>query len=192
MKFAYADPPYLGLGRLYRNLHPDAMDCDDPAWHQRLIDRLSDEYADGWALSLHTPSLREILPMCPADVRVLAWVKPFASFKPGVGLAYAWEPIILRGGRKRQRGATTTRDWCAEPITLRRGFTGAKPARVVWWLLEALHALPGDVIDDLFPGSGAVSSAIAEWQDAQRAEPTALPLFAEEARDASPHIKESA
>jgi hypothetical protein len=178
LKFAYADPPYLGLGKLYRDIHPNAMDCDDPEWHRALVERLCADYSDGWALSLHTPSLRTILPMCPADVRVLAWVKPFASFKRGVGLAYAWEPIILRGGRKRTRQDRTTRDWLAEPITLRRGFTGAKPARVVYWLLEALHAKQGDDIDDLFPGSGAVSRAIEEWKDARRAEPSALPLFA--------------
>jgi hypothetical protein len=84
MRFAYADPPYLGCGRLYAKYHPDALIWDDPETHRHLIERLSDEWPDGWALSLHTPSLRTILPMCPADVRVAAWVKPFAVFKPGV------------------------------------------------------------------------------------------------------------
>lgn len=180
MRFAYADPPYLGQGaKHYGGLHDDAADCDSPEWHRALIDRLCADYPDGWAMSASTPSLRALLPMCPPDVRVLAWVKPFAAFKVGVGLAYAWEPVILRGGRKRSRQDATTRDWLAEPITLRRGFTGAKPARVVWWLLQALHVQPDDEIDDLFPGSRAVSTAINEWRDAQRTEPTGLPLFAE-------------
>src|SRR5690349_18671674 len=102
MKFAYADPPYLGCGKLYTSNHADALDCDDPEWHRSLIVRLSD-YPDGWAMSANSPSLQTILPMCPPDVRVMPWVKPFAAFKPNVGVAYAWEPVIVRGGRRRTR-----------------------------------------------------------------------------------------
>jgi len=113
MKFAYADPPYLGLARLYADMHPESGIWDDPETHRAFICRLSDEYPDGWVLSLHTPSLRTILPMCPDDVRVGSWVKPFASFKPGVPVAYAWEPVIFRGGRRRSKSELTTRDWVA-------------------------------------------------------------------------------
>ena len=89
MKAAYADPPYLGLAnKFYGHLHPDASEYDKPEAHKRLIERLSDEY-DCWALSLHSPTLKIMLSMCPDDVRVMPWVKPFASFKPGVGVAYA-------------------------------------------------------------------------------------------------------
>lgn len=166
VRFAYADPPYLGLAqKFYGHLHPEAAEYDKPETHQRLIDRLCDEY-DGWAMSLHSPALREILPMCPPDVRVMAWVKPFASFKPGVGVAYAWEPVIFRGGRKRTRQQMTVRDWCAVNITLKRGFTGAKPRDVVLWMLDVLNAQPDDDIVDLFPGSGAVSEAIEQWRNA--------------------------
>jgi len=56
MKFAYADPPYLGCGKLYAAHHPDALDWDDPETHFDLIGRLFDEYPDGWALSCHEPS----------------------------------------------------------------------------------------------------------------------------------------
>lgn len=170
MRFAYADPPYLGLAaKFYGHLHADAADYDKPETHQALIDRLCAEF-DGWALSLHTPSLRAILPMCPPDVRVMAWVKPFASFKPGVGVAYAWEPIIVRGGRRRTRKQQTVRDWISENITLKRGFTGAKPAAVVYWLLKIWNAQSGDDIEDLFPGSGAVSAALDGWRRAQSGE----------------------
>ena len=100
MRFAYADPPYLGCASFYKERADWAM-WDDPATHKALIERLSADYPDGWAMSLHEPSLRTILPMCPLDCRVMPWVKPFASFKPGVGVAYAWEPLIVRGGRKR-------------------------------------------------------------------------------------------
>jgi len=81
MKFAYADPPYLGCGSLYAKHHPEALKWDDPEAHRSLIGRLCEQYPDGWVLSLHEPSLRTILRMCPDDVRVASWVKPFASFK---------------------------------------------------------------------------------------------------------------
>lgn len=175
MKFAYADPPYLGVAaRHYGALHPNAADYDKPEAWQSLIGRLAE--FDGWALSLSSPSLRTILPMCPADVRVMAWVKPFASFKPGVGVAYAWEPIIVRGGRRRTRDQETVRDWIAENITLRRGLTGAKPAAVIYWLLEVWNAQRGDEVEDLFPGSGAVSAALDGWRLAQSGQSDA-PLF---------------
>jgi len=163
MRFAYADPPYLGCGRLYAKHHPEAMIWDDPETHRRLIERLCVEYPDGWALSASSPSLRVILPMCPEDVRVLAWIKPFAIFKPNVGLAYAWEPVIFRGGRKIERNQPTVRDWIAENITLRRGLTGAKPERVARWIFSALNARPGDQLEDLFPGTGAVTAAWRAW-----------------------------
>ena len=85
MKVAYADPPYLGCGSRYVAYHPDALDWDDPARHQRLVTELCDGFPDGWAMSLSSPSLRVILPMCPDDCRVSPWFKPFAVFKPNVG-----------------------------------------------------------------------------------------------------------
>ena len=179
MKFAYADPPYLGLSaKFYGHLHPDAADYDKPETHQALIDRMCDEFSDGWAMSLHSPSLRQILPMCPKEARIMAWVKPFASFKPGVGVAYAWEPIIVMGGRRRTKDMHTVRDWCAVNITLKKGFTGAKPAGVVHWLLDVLGATREDEIVDLFPGSGAVSVALNQWRESLNGRPTG-PLFAE-------------
>ena len=169
MKFAYADPPYLGLGaKFYGDRHADAADCDSPEWHRALIERLCDEFSDGWALSLHTPTLRTILNMCPDDVRVGAWVKPFAAFKKNVTRAYAWEPIILRGGRKIPITQHTVRDWIEAPavkesITMRRGFPGAKPAAVTRWIFDWLNMEPGDEFVDLFPGSGAVGVAYLAW-----------------------------
>lgn len=162
MRFAIADPPYLGCGRLYAQDHADAADCDDPAWHEALIGRLVADYPDGWVLCLHVPSIRTMLNFAPEDVRVGAWIKPFASFKANVNPAYAWEPVIWRGGRKRTREQDTTRDWLAENITMRRGLTGAKPRAFGLWVLDLLNAQPGDTIDDLFPGTGAIGAAIAE------------------------------
>lgn len=158
MKAAYADPPYLGMARLYADRHPDALIWDDPDTHAALVARLSDEF-EAWALSLHTPSLPTILPLCPQDVRVGAWVKPFASFKPGVNPAYAWEPVIFRGGRKGRKGEPTVRDWCAANITMRRGFPGAKPEALAFWVFDFLGLQAGDDFTDMFPGSGAVTRA---------------------------------
>lgn len=162
MRFAYADPPYLGCGKLYADHHPDALDYDRPETHRELIDRLCDEFFDGWAMSLSSPSLKTILPMCPDDCRVMAWVKPFAVFKPNVGTAYAWEPVIVRGGRKRTREQPTVRDWVSANITLKRGLTGAKPRDFALWILDILNARPGDDVVDLFPGTGAVQAVIEE------------------------------
>lgn len=164
MKFAYADPPYLGLAGIYAKLHPEAMIWNEPETHRKLIEHLSNEYPDGWVYSLHTPSLRTILPMCPEDTRVSAWVKPFASFKPGVNPAYAWEPILIRGGRPRTRQQMTVRDWVSCPITLQRGFIGAKPEGVCFWMFEFMGMEPSDEFHDLFPGSGAVTQAWEKWK----------------------------
>lgn len=179
MRFAYADPPYLGLAvKFYGDKHPEAAIYDTLEGHQALIGRLSDEFPDGWAMSLHSPGLHSILPLCPSDVRVMSWVKPFASFKPGVGVAYAWEPVIVRGGRPRTRQQATVRDWCAVNITLLRGFPGAKPQGFCQWLFEVLNLQPGDELVDLFPGSGAVGRAVQGWRDGQSGRLT-QGLFAE-------------
>lgn len=164
MKFAYADPPYLGCGALYAKHHPDALAWDDPETHRRLIERLSDEYPDGWALSCHAPSLRVLLPMTPTDTRIGSWQKSFASFKPNVNPAYAWEPVLFRGGRKYTREDNTVRDWLVEPITLQRGLPGAKPEAFCRWVIQLLNAQPGDTLDDLFPGTDAMGRVWASWQ----------------------------
>lgn len=163
MKFAYADPPYLGYGSFYAGRHPNAFDWDDPETHRRLIERLCDEYRDGWALSMTSGNLFDILPMMPSRARVGAWVKPFCSFKKNVNPAYAWEPVLFMGGRKNTLEQPTVRDWVAESITLQRGLTGAKPRAFCRWVFSLLNAQPGDTLDDLFPGTGAVAAAWAEW-----------------------------
>jgi hypothetical protein len=174
MKAAYADPPYLGCGvKHYGALHAQAGDYDDPETHRRLIERLCDEF-DSWALSLHEPSLRVLLPMCPAETRVGAWVKPFASFKANVTRAYAWEPVIFSFHRPRTREQDTWRDFVSEPIAMRRGFPGAKPDKVCFWLFEGMNLVPDDDFHDLFPGSGAVGEAWARW--CSRTAPTQLEM----------------
>lgn len=177
VKFAYADPPYLGCGSLYAKHHHDALIWDDPETHKQLIERICSEYPDGWAMSLSSPSLRVLLPMCPDDVRIGFWGKTFAVFKPGVGVAYASEPVIFRGGRRIGRKEPTVRDWIDCPITLKRGLTGAKPRKVCRWIFSVLNAKPGDTLDDLFPGTNAVGAAWAEWTREKSPLPE-LPLVA--------------
>ncbi len=174
MKFAYADPPYLGCGQKYAALHPEALIWDDPETHRHLIERLGDEYPDGWALSLHEPSLRVLLPMCPDDVRVMPWVKPFAVFKPNVQRAYTWEPVIVRGGREMTRQDATVRDHLAESITMRKGLTGAKPPAFCRWLLRWFHYQTGDTLDDLFPGTGVMGEVVAAVNGEFHAMPDSL------------------
>lgn len=165
MKFAYADPPYLGCGKkLYGSMHAQAADWDRPETHQQLINQLCDEFPDGWAMSIHSPSLKTILPMCPDDCRVMAWVKPFAVFKANVTVAYAWEPVIVRGGRKRPRTMPTVRDWVSEVITLKKGCPGAKPEGFCFWIFDVLNMNRDDEFQDLFPGSGSVMKAWDKWK----------------------------
>jgi hypothetical protein len=160
LSFAYADPPYLGCCGLYDHFHGEHGWCwDEVETHRSLIGRLVREFPDGWAMSASSPSLRAILPLCPEDVRVAAWVKPFASFKPNVNPAYTWEPVIFRGGRKRDRSHPTVRDHVSVPITLKKGLTGAKPLAFCLWLFDLLGMEVHDELVDLYPGTGIVTEA---------------------------------
>lgn len=157
MRFAYADPPYVGQSRK----HYGGAEVN----HRLLIAHLVADFPDGWALSCSTPSLRDLLPLCPDDVRIGAWVKPFASFKPGVNPAYAWEAVLWRGGRKRARTEPTVRDWVSANITLCRGCPGAKPVAFCSWVFDLLNARHSDDLVDIFPGSGAVGEAWARHHE---------------------------
>jgi len=165
MKFAYADPPYLGVARKRYPEHPESWVYDTVTGHRQLIERLVDEFPNGWAYSLSAKSLYELLPLCPPDVRVMAWVKPWTSFRKNVNPAWAWEPIIVLGGRRRGSQLPTVRDWLSAnaPHVNGKGFTGRKPLEFCWWLFEVLGATPDDEMVDLFPGSGAVTIAWEAW-----------------------------
>lgn len=168
MRVAYADPPYLGCCGLYGHPHQDGC-WNDVATQQALLARLDADYPDGWALSASSPSLKTLLPLCPPDVRIAAWVKSFCAFKKGVRPCYAWEPIIFRGGRNTKhppplKGGkqTTPKDFFVAPITLKKGLTGAKPESVCAWILDLLNVQPGDDVIDLFPGTGIMEMTAKE------------------------------
>jgi hypothetical protein len=155
----YADPPYPGCSGLYKD-HPDYAGEVD---HERLIGEL--QTYDGWLLHTSSVALRDLLPLCPPDVRVMAWVKPFAAFKRNVSVAYAWEPVIVKAVRKPiVTHRVVMRDWVSEPITLEKGLTGVKPAAVCRWAFEVLGMTPDDELVDLFPGTGAVTQAWEAWR----------------------------
>ena len=148
MRAAYADPPYIGCAHRY----PENEEVD----HVELFDRLG--VYDAWALSCSSPSLPELLQICPYDdVRIMAWVKPFAVFKPNVNPAYCWEPVLVKLGKKRTREQPTVRDWVSESITLKKGLVGAKPVAFCQWILLVLNLQEGDTLDDLYPGTGIMT-----------------------------------
>jgi len=168
LRLAYADPPYPGKARLYRG-HPDYAGEVD---HAALIRRLSTY--DGWALSTSAAALPAVLALCPPGARVAAWhrgERPARSRWP----LNAWEPVIYHGGRPAdpsRPGALQARrvDSLVHGVspltTLPSRVTGTKPAAFCRWVFTLLGAEPGDTLDDLFPGSGAVTRAWAAYTGA--------------------------
>ena len=166
-RIAYADPPYPGQSAKHYADHPDYAGEVD---HLALAEQLC-EY-DGWVLHTSSTALYEVLravdyafrDLGGRPCRVMAWVKPFAAFKRNVSVAYAWEPVIVSPVRKPEvSGRLVMRDFISEPITMKRGLPGAKPEAVCRWCFEVVGAEPTDQLDDLFPGTGAVSRAWEAW-----------------------------
>jgi len=156
VRLAYADPPYIGQAKIHYNSHE--------VNHLELLRCLATY--DGWALSCSSPTVRQILELetCPKDVRIAVWVKPFCSFKPNVNPAYAWEPVLFVPARARGREKPTIPDFIIANITLQRGLAGAKPEQFCMWVFEILGAEPNDDLEDLFPGTGAVTRAWHKWK----------------------------
>jgi len=152
------------MGKKYSELHPEAEIWDDPQSHIDLVHRLSDEYPDGWAVSLSAPSLPVYLSACPSDVRVGVWAKTFHQIRVNVAIQYAWEPVIWRGGRKETPVKPMIRDWHSGRIAMKKNFYGAKPLDFNMWILSLMQYRIGDELVDLFPGSGSMAIAIAEYE----------------------------
>jgi hypothetical protein len=171
LRVAFADPPYLGRAKKhYAKHHRRAAIWDRLETHARLIERLLCEFPDGWALSCGSTNLRALLPLCPRWVRIGAWVKPFAFFKPGVNPAYAWEPVLFTGGRRPgRRERCTVRDWIAVNNTFGMGLPGAKPLEFCLWICDLLNLRTGDTLVDLFPGTGIMKQAFQDYCRGRRA-----------------------
>jgi hypothetical protein len=160
-RFAYADPPYLGSAqRYYGKLHSDAARFDRIEAHVELIADLEERFPDGWALSCNAPSLMQLARICPDGVRVAAWCKPFSGVRPGIRARFGWEPVLYRTRLCWDHGPQFTDFLIENGNRAKRGqdlFPGRKPVRFAQWVAEILGWVPGDTIEDLFPGSGAVT-----------------------------------
>ncbi len=152
-------PALPGQSPAYRD-HPDYGGEVD---HAALLAELSDY--DGWALPTSAEALPVVLALCPPGVRIAAWhrgERPTRSRWP----LHAWEPIIYYGGRQLIGGARRVDSIVCGvgPLdTLPGRVLGAEPAAVRRWIFTLLGACPGDTLDDLFPGSGAVGRAWAAF-----------------------------
>lgn len=154
MRLAYADPPYPGKSYLYR----ENQEVD----HVELISKLR-EY-DGWALSTDEKNLALVLALCPPRTRVLAWcIKNPPPLHP---YPYAaWEPVLCMPARTKGEPVPTFVVAPAQSGFRSTGLTGSKPREFCEWLIRCLGAERGDSLDDLFPGTGAVTEA---WERFQR------------------------
>ncbi len=164
MHFAYADPPYPGMARRY--YQSEEVD------HPQLIEGLSRQFPDGWALSTAASTLQQVLAICPAGVRVACWVKG-----PRQSVSYfprsAWEPLIVYRGRARLIGvdeySCDVLKWGGRQHSHPNAVIGMKPAAFAEWMFGQLGAQQDDQLDDLFPGSGAISRAWSLHQGVARA-----------------------
>lgn len=159
MRFAYADPPYVGQAKKHYGDHADFAGEVD---HADLIERLCTDY-DGWALSLSVKSLPAIARLCPLDVVTLAWFKPIA---PPLGdhRRYNWEPVILRPVRRYVPGYVPLAVVASPPqFTFREKpaehVIGEKPEAFCHWVFASAGLVLTDELIDLYPGSGAVGRA---------------------------------
>lgn len=162
-RLAYADPPYPGLSRKYYGDHPDFAGEVD---HEALVASLLDQY-DGWALSTSEEALRDVLPLCPPETRVAAWVKPNPADPRTRGPHKLWEPVLYMPARLRRPGV---RNWLsAKPARGGGSLMGRKSLPFCGWLFQLLGASPVDELDDLFPGTGIVSRAWSQFRASARA-----------------------
>ena len=160
MKFAYADPPYFKQGKKHYGEHHDAAEIwDSVQAHTDLINKLIDEYPDGWALSCNPQDVLWLGDHLPKGARLCAWVKEFHQIRP-LTVQHAWEMVILYGGRKVYKRNPFVRDWLSACPTRQKGLVGAKPDAFNDWVLDLLNFKDGDQMDDLFTGTGSMSRAV--------------------------------
>jgi hypothetical protein len=177
MKIAIADPPYLGRAvRWYgeggcgdgygigqADQHPEAHIWDNPDTHKQLVKDLDENY-DAWAIAMSVHSLSTYLSVVETDsrngIRVGVWHKPSSS-PSGSRIGNYWEPVLFRIPKERRghNSGNSMKDvLVASP--LRTNFVGAKPPAWTEWVLDILGYQTGDIVIDLFTGSGAVSNVI--------------------------------
>jgi hypothetical protein len=178
MKFAIADPPYLGRsvryygagGRGGKNKkqadnHPEAHIWDYAETHKQLAQQLLKEY-DGFSIAMSVHSLSTYLEVLETEsengIRVGVWHRPNAV-PSGSRITNNWEPVVFKipTSRKGRFTAAHTSDVLTCNVK-HNGFTGSKPKDWVHWVIQVMGVAEGDTVDDLFHGSGAVAQALAE------------------------------
>lgn len=144
--------------------HDQAAEWDDPARHRALLEQLLASY-DGWAIATSLDGLDAYRPL-PPGARTMIWRK-LTSTRGGGRIANTMEAVIVyphhtRRGRPREAlGQVSDFLQCEPPARSR--FAGAKPPRWTRWVLDALGYDPEtDTVDDLFPGSGYVTTEISQ------------------------------
>jgi hypothetical protein len=84
-------------------------------------------------------------------------VRPHATAR----LINAWAPVVFAGGRQLPGSVPQAADAPVGVAPRRRStrpgaVIGAEPPDFCSWLFVLLGALPGDTLEDLYPGSGIV------------------------------------
>ena len=161
MTFAYADPPYFGMGKkMYGDKHPEAHIWDTQEAHVDLLEKLAREYPDGWAYCTNPKELYWQLPHCPEGTRIAAWVKTWHQIRPTT-TQFAWEAVLWCSQRKDPK-RPMVRDWVSGVTARQRGLQGAKPSYFNRWILDLLAYREGDVVVDLFPGTDGMADTLSQ------------------------------
>lgn len=151
-----------GDARVASDHHDDAAEWDKPERHQALMARMEADY-DGWAIATSHDGV-PVYGVLPRGARIAIWHRP----NGGAGAARirnCWEPVIVRPPSSRLSSRLMggqVPDLLTFPSP-RVGFAGAKPAAWTRWVLDLLgFDQDTDTVEDIFPGSGSVASAIAQ------------------------------
>lgn len=181
LRLAFADPPYPGKAMRYYGSHPDFAGEVD---HAELLSRLATY--DGWALATSSDAVAAIAARCVAQdlgIRIAVWIRHRPPH-PTARIVTAWEALVyvparrvVAGDGRRLRDVLTDAPGARPRPTWPTAVIGMKPPAYLEWLFALLGAMPGDHLDDLYPGSGIVARA---WRDYTSSGP---------ARDASPRAR---
>jgi hypothetical protein len=159
MHFAFADPPYPGLSRRYYGDHRDFAGEVD---HAELVSRLTTGPYDGWALCTSAEALRDVWALTPHGTRLCIYNNGPRRVRSFTAL-HAYEAVLVWGGRARPKPVVEdlcdVLSWGGRQPSHPGAVIGMKPAIFCNWVFELLGASRDDRLDDLFPGSGAVTRA---------------------------------
>lgn len=166
-RFAYFDPGYIGLAAKYYKGQPDfGGEVDHPAL---IREALAGGFM-GWGLSLSVSlrSLKTIVNALPDELldptaggpppaRLCSWRKPHPVPAATRGAHNTYEGLLIVGGRRLPPGIPDS----LQALPARGGgdLPGRKPLVFCAWLFNLLGMLPGDELDDRFPGTGMVGRA---------------------------------